>query len=274
MNNHKNLDNVYVPETGLVYPDQPDQPMLNPKIIRQLNIDENYPYLDKSLKARIWHVLIYAGIFLIVFPLQKIRYGLKVEGRENFRNNKKLFKERGGALTICNHVYRWDFLAVLQAIKFRRSWFPARADNLLGKDAALIRAAGGIPIPETMSAMRKFNEAFDELHAKKKWIHLFPESCRWDFYQPIRPFKKGAFTMAYRYNLPVLPLAISYREPGKIRKAFGVKHPLITIHIGKPLLMDTELSRKDACAKIRLESHKALCDLAGIVTNQWPAEGD
>lgn len=272
MMNHENLPHVYVPVTGIEYPEQPDQPILFPKKLRTVVIDEHYPYLDKSFFARLRHVAIYLGIFLLVFPVQRIRYGLKIEGRENLKKNKKLFAN--GALTVCNHVYRWDFLACLQAVRWRRMWFPARPDNLESSDAGLIRGAGGIPIPTGFAASRKFNEAFDQLHAKKKWIHVFPESCRWDYYQPIRPFKKGAFAMAVRYQIPVIPLVITFREATGIRKLLGTKHPLITIHIGTPLVPDANLSRKDAICWLRDEAHKQMCTMAGIKTNGWPSAGD
>ena len=272
MMNHENLPHVYVPVTGIEYPEQPDQPILFPKKLREVVIDEHYPYLDKSFFARLRHVAIYLGIFLLVFPVQRIRYGLKIEGRENLKKNKKLFAN--GALTVCNHVYRWDFLACLQAVRWRRMWFPARPDNLESSDAGLIRGAGGIPIPTGFAASRKFNEAFDQLHAKKKWIHLFPESCRWDYYQPIRPFKKGAFAMAVRYQIPVIPLVITFREATGIHKLLGTKHPLITIHIGTPLVPDANFSRKDAISWLRDEAHKQMCTMAGIKTNGWPAAGD
>ena len=70
-------------------------------------------------------------------------------------------------MTVSNHVYRWDFLACLQAVKFRRMWFPARAINLSGSDGKLIKGAGGIPIPESISGMRGFNNAFDTLNSGK-----------------------------------------------------------------------------------------------------------
>lgn len=103
---------------------------------------------------------------------------------------------------------------------------------------------------------------------------MFPEACRWDFYQPIRPFKKGAFAMAVRYQVPVLPLVISYRKATRIHKLLGIKHPLITIHIGEPLVSPPELSRKEAALWLRKEAHCQMCAMAGIEKNRWPAEGD
>lgn len=156
---HENKEGVYVPPTEISYPKVPDEPIITTKILRNITLDEHYPYLDKSFGARLRHFGIYLGIFCLVFPIQKIRYGLKIKGRGNIKKNRKLLSQ--GALTVCNHVYRWDFLAVLQAVRWRRMWFPARPINIQGSDANLIRGAGGIPIPDSgLAATRKFNQAF------------------------------------------------------------------------------------------------------------------
>ena len=263
-------EGVYAPDLGIRYPETTDQPMLFPKKVNDIKVDENYPYLDNSFKAKFFHYAIYAGIFLLVFPLQKIRYGLRIKGRSNLRKNKALLKN--GAMTICNHVYRWDFLAVLQAVRYRRLWFPARADNINSKDSLLIRSVGGIPIPSTFAAFKKFYEAFDLLRAKKKWLHVFPESFRWEWYKPLRPFKIGAFTMAVKYDIPVIPMVISYRKPTGLYKLFGVKHPLLTINIGEPLVHDKTLPAKQAARQILVQTHQAMCSMAGIKQNPYPAE--
>lgn len=269
-----NKPGVFVPKVDTVFPNIPDIPLLVPKVVREVEIDENYPYLDKSFKAKLDRFLIYSGIFTLVFLLQKTRYGLKIVGKKNIRKNKNLLKN--GAITVCNHVYRWDFLAVLQAIKYRTMYFPARAENLKTSDAFLIRGSGGIPIPLSIKASHKFGLAFDELHKKKKWIHVFSESCRWDFYQPIRPLKKGAFSWAYKYKIPVIPMAISFRDPKSsfIHRILKTSHPLITINVGEPICIDNNLDRKEAIEKLREQCHQKMCEMAGIIQNQWQAQGD
>ena len=264
---------VYIPQLNIDYPKIPDEYLLNPKIIYPVKVDSTYPYLDKSFKGRLLNFAVYAGIFTLVFLLQKIRYGLKIEGKKNLRAAKKYCKN--GALTVCNHVYRWDFLAVVQAVK-KKMWFISRTENVMTSDRNLVRGAGGIPLPQGFSGSRQYNAAFDELHSKKKWIHIFPESCRWDYYEPIRPFKLGAFKMAYRYQIPVIPCVISYREPKGIYKLFKIKHPLITIHIGNAILpYAKEGERKnDICKRMRKEAHSQMVEMAGILQNCWDAEGD
>jgi 1-acyl-sn-glycerol-3-phosphate acyltransferase len=271
------LSAPYVPpseQLGIKYPEQVDEHMeLLPKIYDTV-FDENYPYLDKAFKFKLWSGFIYFGIWTLVFLVSPIRFCLRIEGRNILRKHRKLFKN--GAMTVANHVLRWDFLCVLQAIRYRRLYFPALASNINTADRGVIRAVGGIPVPTDIHAMKSFNEAFDELHQQKKWIHAFPEASSWDFYQPIRPFKKGVFTMAYRYNLPVIPLAFSYRPPTGIYKFFKKGTPLITLRIGEPLLPDTSLPRKEAVTILREQCHKRVIELAGIPegTNPYPCEGD
>jgi 1-acyl-sn-glycerol-3-phosphate acyltransferase len=262
----------YVPELGLEYPSEPDGRMVNFEVLRDIKLDAHYPFLDKSFKFRFMRSLEYLGIFTLVALLSPLRYNLKIEGRIILRKYRKLLKD--GAMTVSNHVHRWDFLFVLLAVRYRMMYFPVWKEQLNGPDINFIRLAGGIPIPDSIQAIKYFNKAFDEIHAQKTWIHVFPESSRFDYFQPIRPFKKGVFTMAQRYNLPVLPLAISYRKPRFPWSLRKKKIPLITIRIGEPITLDETLSRKEAVLKLRKETHEAVVRLAGISNNQYPAEGD
>ncbi|MBB5217755.1 1-acyl-sn-glycerol-3-phosphate acyltransferase [Treponema rectale] len=265
---------TYIPELKIAYPARPDESMRNPEKVNDIDIENDFDFLQKSFSRRIWKAVIYAGIFFLVFPLSKILYGIKISGRENIRKNKRLLKN--GAMTVCNHVHRWDFPFVLQAVRWRRMWFPAKASNIQTKDANLILGAGGIPIPQTMAAVRKFNEAFNYIHAKKRWIHVFPESCRWAFYEPIRPFRAGAFKMALRYSLPVIPVAISYRPVTGWRKFLGIKHPLINVRVGSVIFPQDIKgeSKKERCALLRDEAHRQVVSLAGIEQNKWPSAYD
>jgi 1-acyl-sn-glycerol-3-phosphate acyltransferase len=270
----------YVPDLGLEYPDKPDGRMVNFKLLRDITIDEHYPFLDKTLKFRLSRGFSYFLIFVPATIVSFFRFGLRIEGRAMLRKHRKLLKN--GAMTVCNHVQRWDFLFVQMAVRYRMMYFPVWKEQLRGPDMGHIRAAGGIPIPDDLHTMKYFNRAFDEICARKKWFHVFPESSRFDYYQPIRPFKKGVFSMAYRYSLPVLPLAISWRKPcfpytmlNLIRSlAGGKKLPMITIRIGEPVLIDKSLSRKEAIQKLRKDTHEAVVRLAGIKNNPYPAEGD
>jgi 1-acyl-sn-glycerol-3-phosphate acyltransferase len=274
------MSEPYFPQLGIVYPEKPDDHMVPLIVKRDVVVDENYPFLDKSFKFQFVRYFINFVIFTLVFLFSPFMYGLKVEGRKNLRKHKKLFKN--GAMTASNHVCRWDFLFIMNCVRYRTMYFPAWKEHLKGPDGWLIRASGGIPVPSDIKTMKCFNNAFDEIHEKKKWIHVFPESCRFDFFVPIRPFKKGVFSMAQRYNLPVIPIAFSYRPPGFpiglvnfFRALKGGKQlPMVTARIGEPILLDPNLGRKEAIQKLRKDCHEAIVRLAGITNNPYPAEGD
>lgn len=267
-------EGVYVPEPIAEFPE--DNPFARMTPIRgkskDIKFDDTYPYLDKSLKFKIWHFLIYLTTWLVVFPINRIRYGLRIEGREKIRKNRKLFAN--GLMTVCNHVHRWDMLCVLQAMRYKKAWIPMYAQAFNGKDGFLMKHIGGIPIPESRSGLRKFDQAFDEIVSRKRWIHIFPESCSWYNYVPLRPFKTGAFNMAYKYDLPILPMMISFRPCTGWRRFFGIDNPLLTIHVGDPIVPNPDAPRKEEVARIRDLAHQTMLDMAGIVSNPWPSNID
>ena len=236
---------------------------------KDIQFDETYPYLDKSLKFKIWHSLIYLATWIAAFPVNWFRYGIKMEGREKIRQNRKLFAN--GLMTVCNHVHRWDMICVLQAMRYRKAWIPMYAQAFNGKDGFLMKHIGGIAIPENFRGLRKFDEAIEELISNKQWIHIFPESCSWYHYAPLRPFKTGAFNMACKYSLPVLPLMISFRPRTGWRKLFSKGDPLITIRVGDPIVPDLNTPRKEEVARMRDLAHKTMLDMADIVSNPWPS---
>jgi 1-acyl-sn-glycerol-3-phosphate acyltransferase len=216
--------------------------------------------------------LVHLGIFTLVFAISPFRFGLRIEGRRILKKNRALFRK--GALTVSNHMLRWDFLMILQAVRFRRLYFPAFKENLAGSDRNFIRWAGGIPVPESIHVIKYFNQAFDELYARKKWFHVFPEASNWHYFQPIRPFKKGMFSMAYKYNIPIIPMAFSYRPARGLYKILKKNYPLITLRIGEPILPDLSKPRREATALLREETHRKIVELAGIIDNPYPCEGD
>lgn len=272
--NFKVREEVFVPEPNEEF--SGDDPFTRMAPIRgelkDIAFDETYPYLDKSLKFKIWHSLVYFALWIAAFPVNRIRYGLKIEGREKILQNRDLFAN--GMMTVCNHVHRWDMICVLQAMRYRKAWIPMYAQPFRGKDGFLMKAIGGIAIPEERSGLQEFDKALEELHAQKQWIHIFPESCSWKFYAPLRPFKIGTFNMAYRYALPVIPLMLSFRPRTGWRKLFCKDEPLLTIHVGDPIVPDLNAPRKEEVARMRDLAHQTMLDMAGIVSNPWPSSID
>ena len=266
----------YIPQPALGYPqDNPFARTLFPKYTKELTIDDKYPYLDDSIGNKLNLFLGYYVFLHILLRIKlRVQMGLRIRGREVLKKHKKGLKN--GAITIANHVYRLDCPCVLIAVnRTHNTRIPMFAPNFRTKDGYFMRIAGGIPIPEAeagMSAMKKFNEAFDEFHRRGWWFHIFPEACRWDMYKPLRPFQKGAFTMSYKYGMPLLPCVITFRERKGIYRLFAPKElPLLTVTIGEPLYPDTKQPRKTEVERLRDIAHEQMQQMAGITHNPWPA---
>lgn len=266
---------VYIPEPAIAYPEEnPFERTLFPKQIKEIKFDEHYPYLNDSLGYRF---NLFWGYYIVIHIILRlkvwIQMGLRIRGQEILKKYKPELQH--GAITICNHVYRLDCPCVLFAVKGKYTTrIPMFAPNFRTKDGFFMRLAGGVPIPDSstnMSALKKFNEAFDEFHRRGWWFHIFPEACRWDMYKPLRPFQKGAFTMSYKYNKPIVPCVITFRERTGIYRLFGPKSlPLLTITIGEPLLPDTTQPRKIEVERLRTQAHTQMQHMAGITHNPWP----
>ena len=267
-------DGVFVPDMENKFSEEHPYVHMFPIIkVKHIDFDENYPYYDDSLWFKFHHFICMTTVHTLLNIGMRFRWGLRVKGQEILKKYKK--ELANGALTIANHCYRLDAVSVLIATRAWNTRIPVFGENMETKEHWTIWSVGGVPIPATMAATKKFNEAFDRIHENKWWIHVFPEECRWDFYKPIRPFRKGAFTMAYRYDLPIIPCCITFRERKGIHKLFGQKgDPCITITLGEPIIPNKENNRKDEIDRLRQESQQTLIRMAGIENNTWPIAMD
>lgn len=244
------------------YPERSDEHMITVKHLRDTHFDENYNYYDKSFWNKIKRGVLFVALNLVAFLVCTIRHGLKIYGRREFKKNKKLFKD--GAITIANHVFMWDYLCVLKAIRPHLQFHPGWKTNFEGPNGPLIRWVGGIPIPtDNIRAMAKFQKAIGQVLEDKKWLHFFPEGSMWFYYPDIRPLKKAVFKYAVRYNKPVIPITLSFRLRKGLYKLFG-KTPLVDLHIGNPLFPDKSLPVNEAIDKLHKEAYHIMQVMNGI----------
>ena len=281
-------EGIYVPPVTIDYPeDDPYVGLYKPVYDREFKpVDATYPYFDESFANKRLMFLGYTFVLRTLGWILRIKYGLrwKIEGENKWRRSScgvrrwmKQFDLSRGAITIANHCYQHDCASVLTT--FHASYhtrIPMFAPNFRTKDQIYLRIVGGIPIPNQeagLSAMKAFNAAFDEYNKLGYWFHIFPEAKRWDWYKPLRPFQKGAFTMAYKYNKPIIPFAVTYRERTGIWRLFGSKdEPCTQVIIGAPIYPDTTKPRAQEVERLLNETHQTICRLAGITHNSWPSQ--
>lgn len=252
------------------YPEDTSAHYLVVDVDRGFVFDKNYPYVDRSKGfafKRFWVRLL---LRLIVFPLAKIRMGIRIKGKGVFKRYKALLS--GGAITIANHVHMWDYICIMKAVhNFKWPYLLSWDKNVNGKDGPLVRMVGGIPIPlNDNEATVAFLKDIRKLLADKNFLHIYPEGSMWEYYAPIRPFKNGAFSFAIKNNKPVLPMGFSYRKPGWIRRKIFKQIALFDLHIGEPLLVNPELEMAAQLEDLTIRAHKAVCSLAGVENNIYP----
>lgn len=244
------------------YPERCDEHMITVKHLRDVNVDKDYPYLQKSFWFKCQRVFLFIVLRVLMFWLIRITHGLRIYGRENLKKHKELLQN--GAITISNHICMWDFILVMKAVRPRLMFFPAWKTNLEGPNGPLIRMAGGIPIPtESFSAMKQFRAAMDEVFESKKWMHFFPEGSMWFFYPNIRPLKKAVFQYAVQYDRPIVPIVMTFRKRRGITKWFTRK-PQVDLHVGEPLVHDKTLSPREASQKMHEEAYHIMQVMAGV----------
>lgn len=69
-------------------------------------------------------------------------------------------------------------------------------------------------------------------------------------------------------------MVITFRPRTGWRKIFSDSGPLLTIHVGDPIVPDLSAPRKEETARLRDLAHKTMLDMAGVVTNPWPSNID
>lgn len=252
------------------YPDGYDQHMVTSIPVTEIDFDETYAFYKKGLWYKVGRCLAYYAAYSIGRIVCKFIHGIRFVGRENLKAYKS--ELGGGCITVCNHVFRYDYICIMNGIRPHFQYYPAWNSKLLDKDRHLVSLTGGIPVPEKLSGLKAFFKAFDRHMSENAWIHFFPEAAMWPYYQRLRPFKKGAFILADKHDYPVLPLAFRFRDPGRLARFFGIKEPLATLHIGEPIHPDKSIKdRQKRIRKLQLQSYHAVRNLAGLEESMMEA---
>ena len=244
--------------TRYPFPEITDRHYLKLKKDRGIAIDRNYPFVDESPFFLFKRAVSRAIVFLLGYAVCTVRMGLIIR-RKKYRGLLS-----GGFVSVSNHVHMWDFLAIMKALYFRKPAVLAWDRNINGENGTIIRLVGGIPIPVCdVRATIVFKRAVNDYLKKGNWLHIAAEGSMWEFYKPIRPFKRGPFQIAYNAGVPVLPIGFSYREPKGIWKLF-YKQAFLTLTIGEPLYFREDLPPFEAVEDMTIRAHRAVCRLCGI----------
>lgn len=259
----------YVHRLKVTYPLRSDEHMADPFAkpnvkLRDVQVDERYPYYSTNIFYRLYLWLTQVLFLLVLRPIAILRLGLRVRGRHWLHQYRSELK--GGAITICNHIFPWDYFCVRTAIAPRKQFLLMLKENIMTTDYGWRYAAGGIPLPTEPKGMRVFLNDMKRLLKDGHWLHIYPEEALHFYRQDVRPFKKGAFYFAVVHQKPIVPLAIALRPAKGIYRWFKGEFPLATVIVGEPLFANRSLSQVDAIEDLRVRAEKEVARLVDAYT--------
>lgn len=218
------------------------------------DIDEKYEYVPKEKIFSVLSDIVYYGIaFPILKIVNKIIYDLKIEGKENIRELEE------GAISISNHVLVLDCSMVGLACGKKRVYYSTLEDNFkIPFVRKLIKLLRAIPIPKKIKNKKNFIKETEQLLKNNHVVHFYPEAALHPYCTKLRNFKNGAFEIAVKNEVPVVPMLFTFREPRGMRKIFKRKKD-VTLTVLKPVkLSENSGSIKERAIKLKEEVHKEM----------------
>lgn len=216
---------------------------------------EDVDYLGKKLSSKIKTAI--ANKMGRKFFEKMIKEGAVVidgmEGGENLR----LLKDTGAVIT-CNHFGIPDnyilYHCIQKSLKKKRLYKVIREGNYTGFPGLfgfLFRNCNTLPLSSNRRTMVNFMSAADTLLKRGEAVLIYPEQGMWWNYRKPRPFKIGAFKIAARAGVPVLPTFVTMKDDET--KLDEHNYPLqhYTLHVMPPVYPDKTLSEKQAAEKMK-----------------------
>ena len=206
----------------------------------KFDVNEKYKYVPTNIFFRIISWIVY---YIIAVPilsiLLKLVYDFKIEGKENIKNLQ------GGAITVSNHVLVLDCAMVGLAVCGKKKiFYTTQSESFqIPFVRKLIKLLRAIPIPEGVKNKERMVKEISNLLKDNKFVHFYPEAILYPYCNKIRHFKNGAFDLAIKNDVPVVPIVIKFRQPKGIRKILKRKKDA-TLKILEPIYFENILKEE------------------------------
>jgi 1-acyl-sn-glycerol-3-phosphate acyltransferase len=170
--------------------------------------------------------IVFQLVLALVRLIDWLYYRIRITGRENLR-------AAGAAVLVSNHT-------------------------LLLDPGTFVRLLGAVPIPESPGALRTLDATARVALSRLGFIHFFPEGECYRGAQDLHQFHPGAFLLACRLRVPIVPIATVLHEQRWLGRSLRVP-PRVSIVVGSPVQPPADL---DAPADAQ-ESMQSMIDRAG-----------
>lgn len=206
----------------------------------KFDVNEKYKYVPTNIFFKIISWIIY---YIIAVPILsiilKIVYDFKIEGKENLENLQ------GGAITVSNHALVLDCAMVGLAVCGKKKiFYTTQSESFqIPFVRKLIKLLRAIPIPKGVKNKERMVKEISNLLKDNKFVHFYPEAILYPYCNKIRHFKNGAFDLAIKNDVPVVPIVIKFRQPKGIRKILKRKKD-VTLKILEPIYFENILKEE------------------------------
>ncbi|MBO5412840.1 MAG: 1-acyl-sn-glycerol-3-phosphate acyltransferase [Clostridia bacterium] len=210
---------------------------------------ENVDYLKKKWRSKL-----------------KARFANKLGERfldSLLENNKLIIKEikgieilqsvQTGAMITCNHFNPFDSFSIEEVFRIsgqsknKKLYKVIREGNYTnfpGLYGFFFRNCDTLPLSSNTKTMTEFIKAVDTILSRGDFILIYPEQSLWWNYKKPKPLKSGAYRLASRNNVPVIPIFITMEDTDIIGEdGFPVQQYIINIE--EPIYPDKKLSTKE-----------------------------
>jgi 1-acyl-sn-glycerol-3-phosphate acyltransferase len=119
----------------------------------------------------------------------------------------------------------------------------------------LMRNFYTLPLSKNRKVMHELLTSVDTLLSRGNFVLVYPEQSMWWNYRKPKPLKEGAFTMAMRSRVPVLPCFITMRDTDRLG-ADGYPIQEHTVHISKPIYPHPDLSPRENVKYMQEENER------------------
>lgn len=208
-------------------------------------VTEDYPYIPDEELENHYKKVRRKYIKPYLFLLHNFLVKTKVTGRKNLKGIDK-------CIVTCNHVNKIDSLCVKKAVKPHNLYvIGAPFNNQNGLVGDFLKAGGMLPLADDFKGMKKFNEALEYYINKNSYILIFPETSEWWCYEKPRPYANGAFHYAIKFDVPILPVFITFKDRWFKKDKFGLKKKKFIVNILKPIYPNKDLNNRDNIAYMK-----------------------
>ena len=230
--------------------DDPPSPVLKPDDIN---------YLKKGLIGNCKRRMAFTAAYHFFDKMEKKgQIVLKpIEGLEHLAGVE-------GAVITCNHFNPMDSFImqkVFDASGHKKRMYRVIREgnytNFPGFYGFLMRNCNTLPLSSNLQTMKKFLTAVNQVLTEGNCLLIYPEQSMWWNYRKPKPMKSGAFDMAIRSGVPVVPCFITMRDTDTLGPD-GYPVQEYTPHLGAPIWPDEGLPKAVAREKLKQQT-EAFC---------------